>query len=408
MINKQSSQQSVWLTLTVILMGLMMRSPITTIPLMLHQIAATLHVSLAHLAILTTIPLVMFLLISNWAAKTMAVLGLKRALTYAVSVIVIGSLLRCLPFMTTMLVGTVLIGMGVAYLNVLMPALITAYFPLQVGTYTSLYTVMIMLGVAFFNILTAPVVDHFSWQVMMVVLVVIPIFTLVCWLLARRRAHTVSLPVRSGYKDKELTQAVRRLWTNPRAWALLMTFGGQSVINYVSVAWMPALMTVHLVPPVTIGWLMALYSLIGMPTSLFLPNLVVRLSAKWLNLLILISTGLGLLVAGMLCFQLDGTPQYWAAILLIMGYVTSFFFIFTMTMFVKKTQTAAQTAAVSGMAQAGGYLMAALGPIWYGHAFAKSPAGLGQNIAFMVVVLAMGWAAWYSNRTSDIFSVSKV
>lgn len=408
MINKQRHQQGIWLTLTVVMMGLMMRSPITTIPLMLHQMAATLHVSLAHLAILTTIPLVMFLLISNWAAKAMAVLGLKRALTYAISMIVLGSGLRCLPAMTTMLIGTLLIGMGIAFLNVLMPALITAYFPLRAGLYTSLYTVMIMGGVAFFNIITAPVVSQFNWQIMMAVLMVIPLLTLIFWLMARQQAHPVKVKVHPQPGLKKPGQPSLKLWTNPRAWALLITFGGQSVINYVSVAWMPALMTVHQIPAVTVGWLMALYSLIGMPTSLLLPSLIMRLTAKRLDLAILVSTALGLLVAGMLCFQLDGKPFYWATVLLIMGYVTSFFFIFTMTMFVKKTQTAQETAAISGMSQAGGYLMAALGPIWYGQAFAHNPAGLSQNLAFICVVLAMGLAAWYSVRTKDIFTFSKV
>ncbi|SUP59277.1 cyanate transporter [Weissella viridescens] len=75
------------LSLSVVLIGTNMRAPVTTLPLMLNQIAASLHVATSQLGILTTIPLVMFVLVSNFAAKTMQLMGLKRAMAFAVAMI---------------------------------------------------------------------------------------------------------------------------------------------------------------------------------------------------------------------------------------------------------------------------------------------------------------------------------
>lgn len=77
MSKKQVLPTGIALAASVMLIGLIMRSPITTLPLMLSQISQELGVPSGQLGILTTIPLVMFLLISNFASKTMAVFGLK-------------------------------------------------------------------------------------------------------------------------------------------------------------------------------------------------------------------------------------------------------------------------------------------------------------------------------------------
>ena len=78
MSKKQVLPTGIALVASVMLIGLIMRSPITTLPLMLSQISQELGVPSGQLGILTTIPLVMFLLISNFASKTMAVFGLKK------------------------------------------------------------------------------------------------------------------------------------------------------------------------------------------------------------------------------------------------------------------------------------------------------------------------------------------
>lgn len=73
----------------ILLIGFIMRAPITTPPLFLGKLATALNVNQSSLGILTTLPLVMFMfmLLSNFAAKPMAYFGLKKALLMALGIL---------------------------------------------------------------------------------------------------------------------------------------------------------------------------------------------------------------------------------------------------------------------------------------------------------------------------------
>lgn len=188
MLEKKPHQIIILLTISLVLMSSIMRAPITTMPLMLPQIAESLHVDQSQLGIITTIPLVMFLLISNFATKTMVKFGLNRALMLSLLSIIIGSILRMLVNMPLILLGTALIGSGIAHLNVLMPPFVATYFPNKIGLYTSVYSLAIMVGSAVFSLITAPVVAVSGWQGVMGLLVLVPAVTLILWFLTIKKA----------------------------------------------------------------------------------------------------------------------------------------------------------------------------------------------------------------------------
>ncbi|WP_252902746.1 MFS transporter [Paucilactobacillus hokkaidonensis] len=122
-----------WMLPVILLIGFIMRSPITTLPLMLKELAVNLHVAQSQLGILTTLPLIMFLLFSNFASVVLNRYGFKRAMIFALGILTAGSFMRLIITMPTMLLGTCLIGIGIAHLNVFMPSLVTAYFPNRIG-----------------------------------------------------------------------------------------------------------------------------------------------------------------------------------------------------------------------------------------------------------------------------------
>ncbi|MCM0595355.1 MFS transporter [Weissella uvarum] len=377
-----------------------MRAPITTLPLMLGEIAHSLSVQPGQLGLLTTIPLLMFVLVSNFAVKTMQWLGLKRAITFSVILILIGSGLRLMTTTVAMYLGTAFIGVGIAHLNVFMPSFVTAFFPQKVGLYTSLYTMSNMLGTAIFNIMTAPIVGQFGWHAVMWILVLLPALALLVWWITSQFAQpaiTTDQPAETKSKVK------LHVWSNPRAWALLIVFGLQALINYTYVAWMPSLMAYHHVSATTIGSLMALYSMIGMFVSLLVPSLITHLSTKWLSACVIGVGVFGLVSAGMLFNQNTSSSLFWLILAVLMGFLTSFFFLIGMTMFADKTQTPQETATVSGMAQSGGYLISAMGPTLYGVAFATHPTGNLQNIVYLILVVILVTLTLMVVRVKRIF-----
>ena len=155
------------MVLVVILVGSMMRTPITTIPLILGNLAQSLRVAQGSLGILTTLPLVMFMVFSNFASQILKRMGFKRSLLLALAILVLGSALRMVVTMPTMIGGTILIGVAIAYLNVFMPSFVAAYFPQRIGLYTTLYTFSMMMGSAIFNLITAPIVKLTGWWTML-------------------------------------------------------------------------------------------------------------------------------------------------------------------------------------------------------------------------------------------------
>ncbi len=183
-INQRS--KGVSLLVVILLIGFIMRSPITTPPLLLGHLANQLQVHQSQLGILTTLPLVMFMLFSNFAAKPIMRFGLKRALLYALLAIVLGSALRMVMTMPTMILGTIFIGIGIAHLNVFMPSLVSAYFPNKIGLYTTLYSFAMIFGNMLFNLITAPISNQFGWQTIILILLLIPIISCLSWLLISR------------------------------------------------------------------------------------------------------------------------------------------------------------------------------------------------------------------------------
>lgn len=386
----------------IVLIGLVMRAPITTPPLFLGHLASALRVTPGSLGILTTLPLVMFMLFSNFASKPMVVFGLKKALWLAVGLVVVGSGLRLIMTMPTMLGGTILIGIGIAHLNVFMPSMVTAYFPDKIGTYTTLYSFSMILGNTIFNLITAPVSAMFGWKMMMGVLLAMPVVALVGWsLIYRFVAEKVKVSQHQVSRETQ-TRPQIRVWTNWRAWPFLLTFGGQATLSYTFTAWMPSLMTYHHVSSNTTGVIMACFAFIGLPLSIVLPNVLTMASERLLVLLTLIAGGCGLIAGGMLFWQNTASVVFWTLESLLLGIAIGFFFMTAMTMFAMKTGSPYETAKLSGMAQAGGYLMSAFGPSLYGVAFAAHPTGVLQNIVYVVLVAMMLLACLQVVRTKHL------
>lgn len=369
----------------IVMIGFIMRSPITTLPLILNQLADKLQVAPARLGILTTLPLVMFLIFSNFAAATLEKLGFKKSLILVLGLIVIGSGLRLMITMPTMLFGTALIGIGIAHLNVFMPALVTAYFPEKIGLYTTLYSFSMIFGNAVFNLITAPAVTAFGWKSIVWLMLLAASAAFLGWVTI---LNWLPEKIEKKQPSSANTHSVNiNYWKNIKAWPFLLTFGGQATLNYTFTAWMPALMTTHHVSSDAVGIIMAVFALIGLPITIFVPQLLVGLQKKG-QLVTILSAGVaGTAAAGMLFFQNTASILFWTIESFLIGYAICIFFIFDMTMFAIKTKDPYKTAKLSGMAQAGGYLISAFGPSLYGIAFANNSNGMIQNIVYIGLVL---------------------
>ncbi|ANZ63723.1 cyanate permease [Secundilactobacillus paracollinoides] len=388
MIVKRFKREYVWLLAAILLSGFIMRAPITTPPLMLNQLAQAVHVPQGQLGILTTIPLVMFMLFSNFASHLMRLIGLKRALLVTMTIISFGSILRLIPAFWAMIVGTIFIGIGIAHLNVFMPSLVAAYFPEHIGLYTTMYSFSMILGNTVFNLVTAPVAEKFGWQSILGILLVLAVLGTVSWAVTVRNGTTPQVETVSTSQTTDVSSS-RSMWTQARAWPFLIAFGCQALLSYTFTAWMPSLMAYHHVDATETGVIMALYAVIGLPLSMILPNLLAKYSKRQLTWITLVMGLFGLLASLMLFVQQTSSVWFWLTEGLLVGVTIGYFFMVPMTMFALKTRNPYETAKLSGMAQAGGYCISAFGPTLYGLVFAANPVGQLQNVCYVVLILVM-------------------
>lgn len=382
----QKSKKISLVVIAVIMIGFVMRSTFTTLPLMLGDLSQALDMPIGSLGILTTIPLVMFMLVSNFASKTIELLGLKRALLLMLITLALGAGLRIIIALPTMIIGSALIGIAIAHLNVFMPTLVATFFPTRVGLMTSIYSIAITVGSVLFNLSTASIVALTGWRSVLWLLFIIPLGVVVLWFLAMKR-----LPAEPHAQHKSAHKQAFKTWRNLKAWPFLLAFGNQSMLNYAFVAWLPVMMAYHHLSTQQVAIAMTLMAFTNIPVAMTVPNMLTRLSKRKMLALVIVMMVIGLTAAGMMFFQTDNF-SFWILEALMAGLVIGFFFIFTMTMFAVKTQSPYQTASLSGMAQAGGYFIAAMGPSLYGIAYGINPLGNIQNICFVSAILIAGIA----------------
>ena len=142
-----------------------LRPPITSVGPLVGDIRADTGMSSAAAGLVTTLPLLAFAGVSPWAAPIARRIGIERALQAALVVLVAGVLVRSAGAVPALLLGTAVLGSGIAVANVLIPALIKQDFPERVGPMTSGYltTMVGMAGLA--GGISVPLADAgLGWQ----------------------------------------------------------------------------------------------------------------------------------------------------------------------------------------------------------------------------------------------------
>lgn len=343
-----------WLLLGIILVGTCLRMPITAIPALLDTIQRSLQLPASLLGSLTTIPLLCFALLSPFAPQLARRWGNELTIFIALVFLMFGDFLRGFSA-TWLLVGTLLLGVGIAVMNVLVPAVIADHFPQQLGSVTSLYTFSMTLFSAVGAGASAPLAKQFGWQPVLQILALIAGVIALLWLPNLRLNHRL---VSANNQPK-----VRSVWRVRGAWLMTVMMGIQSLLFYTVLTWLPKIMISRGVPATTSGLMLGLFQLAALPAAYFIPTLAAK--AKQRSDLIWAICGMFVLgLAGLLVPS--HSLWYLGVLCVLLGLASTGAFGLCMTLFSLKTTTAAETAAISGMAQSAGYLLAAVGPVSFG------------------------------------------
>lgn len=397
------------LAVAVVLTSANLRAAVASVGPVLRPIQADLGMSDTVAGVLTTLPVICFGIVGLLSARLARRTDPATALVGALVLIAVGTGVRALaPGVLSLLLASLLALVGIAVGNVLVPVAIKAWFPHDVGRMTGWYSTAISLGTAIPAATTVPIAAAAGgWRVGLAAWSVPALLALVPWLLAGRAALAATAS-RDGETDAEVPAAgatsassaepaaggttgsdgvpaaaegagaepvggaaeppdparvaevMRAVRRHPQAWALTAFFGFQSLEAYVALGWLAAILQDAGVSPSRAGVLLAITMGLGAPVSLVLPRLAARTPDQrpWVVGLLVCSlvAYLGLLLAP------AAAPTLWAVSLGVgLGA-----FPLALVLLGLRARSSAGTAALSSLAQGGGYLLAATGPVAVG------------------------------------------
>ncbi|MGD0873847.1 MAG: MFS transporter [Acidimicrobiales bacterium] len=339
----------------LLLVSLNLRPSMSALSPVLGAIRRSTGLSAAGAGLLTTLPLICFGLLAPVAPRLVRRRGTGRVLLGCLTVMLTGIVVRSTNY-AGLFIGTLLIGMGVAIANVLMPGIVKRDFPGHVGLMTGLYTAMLSAGAALAAGTTAPLARALGgdWRL-----------AIGAWALPVVVALAVIVPLRSHARPATematVGESTSALWRSPVAWAVTLFMGVQSLEFYSTLAWLPTVFHDRGVSVVSAGLLLAVTNTVAIASALVTPGIAHRLGdvrPAVLGAAALAASGL----AGLL---LD--PRHievlWAVLL---GGGQGATISLALMVMVLRSRNQHQAMALSGMAQGVGYLIAAIGPTLVG------------------------------------------
>ena len=338
----------------VVLVALALRPPVTAVAPLLDRIQQDLGLSTTFGGVLTTLPVICLGVFAFLAPKLRQRFGDEKVVVGCLVVLLVGNALRAAGSAWALLGGTVVVGAGIAVANVALPGLIKRDFPDQVPMVTAVYTMCLTLGGAMAASVVVPLGAALgsSWQLPLGALAVPVLVALLISAFALRHA--------SGAR----AEAIRPggLWRDPLAWQVTLFMGLQSLLAYVVFGWLPTIAQSRGMSPGLAGLLLGIQATIQAAGSMTVPLLCRRLRDQRL-----IAGGVAVLVAvGFTGIVLGPAPAgVWMATV-VLGLAQGASFGLALTLFGLRSPDSDTTAALSGMAQGAGYLIAATGPLAVG------------------------------------------
>ncbi|ACY85616.1 CynX/NimT family MFS transporter [Edwardsiella piscicida] len=343
-------QRNILLIIGIMLIASTLRVTFTGAAPLLDVIRTGYDLTTSEVGLLTTLPLLAFGLISPLAAGIARRFSIERSLFAALILICLGIVLRALPSPAWLFIGTAVIGSGIALGNVLLPGLIKRDFSDHVAKMTGAYSVAMGGAAALGSALVVPLALYgLGWRGALLALMLFPLLALIVWLPQWRNQHPTQMTGARSLHDKAI-------WRSALAWQVTLFLGLNSLVYYVIIGWLPAIL-------ISLGYSDAqagsLHGVLQLATAL--PGLLIPLILHTLRdqrgIAILVALLCGLSAIGY--WLLPAQAVLWT---LMFGFGSGATMILGLTFIGLRAGSAHQAAALSGMAQSVGYLLAACGP----------------------------------------------
>ncbi|WP_215405643.1 MFS transporter [Vibrio gigantis] len=383
-----SLRNSIFVMLGILFLSLNLRGPFTSLAPVLSQVMEGLSLNSSAAGFLTALPLLTFALFSPLVTKISQRIGLEPSLLLALVLITTGITLRSFGAITTLYIGTVMIGLGIAIGNVLLPVVVKISFPTRIATVTSLYIFTMGIGSTLGSSLMVPFSELTlftltGWQLALLMNLVFPILALMIWLpkITKRSSS------KNTKQNEENPVPMKKMIKSGVAWQVTLALGLNSFTFYSLAGWLPQILNDLGYSEIDAGYIYGFLQFSTMvPGLLLLPFLGKSNNQRWLITLCTSSVFIGLI--GLL--YLPDFAIFWVGLF---GLANCSTFIIALSFVGLRTSNSSQAASLSGMAQGIGYALAATGPTLVGKLHSQTgswsvPILLIAGVAFACTIFA--------------------
>ncbi len=407
--SSRSRSATVMLLVTIFLVSMNMRGMITGVGPLIDQIASDTGYSLTLLGFLASIPMLMWGVVSPFVHALTVRFGLNPTMTCALILLAIATVLRSvvLPGDAGLWIGTVVIGIALAVINVLMPVATRRDFGAKSSTVMSVNTNMLVIVAAASSGLVVPLSylplgdGVLGWRLALMATGVLLPFAIVLWVAMHRgRGDSAERPADRGEVGTTAEapagaplisvappSVARAVWRDPLAWLIAWYMALQAIQFFVFSSWFPKIEIDRGVDETTAGLEVMTMQLVGMIATYCLPlmnrtALRDRLPA-WITIPGIVAA------VGLLAW-----PDLNLLWVVVLGLSSGPMLAIPLILIGERSRDTSAATAVSGMSQAFGYLLAGLGPILFGWLHTVTGDWQLPLVFYLVDMVALGVVGW--------------
>nr|WP_240630389.1 MFS transporter [Specibacter cremeus] len=366
----------------VVLIGLNLRSGISSASALFHDLQQVLGYGAFTAALLPSIPTLCFAIAGAGTSWLVRRTGVEKAIAIALATLALGLGLRAVPTVGMLVLGTVVSMSGLAVCNVAMPSFIREHYAHKTATMTGVYTITMSIGATLSAAMSVPLALQLHS----------PSLGLAAWAILSVATLAAFAPIAIAAHRRPAAGPA----THASPWPLLKTRQGllitafftiQAIAAYSVISWFPYILTSRGLDPAASGLMFGLAQVVTVPANVVLLAMAAR--PRLLRPAFLLASGC-YLAGAVALLLLPVTAAALPAVLLGLGFGV---FPLVLVVISRSGTTTADATAMSTLAQSVGYFFGTLGPFGLGLAHSASggwtlPLVLLVAIAAIQVVLA--------------------
>lgn len=385
----------------LLLVAALLRITITSVAPALPLISDALGLSPAVAGLTSTLPLLCFGIFALLTPSLLGRFDIEATVTILLVLLTLGAAIRFIPTTTALLGGTVVIGVGAAIGNAVVPVAIREFYPGRAGQYMGLFSAALSIGASLGAGVTMPLIGAGQpWQVAINVWIVLNVLGLVWWLIGwrfARKGERTAPQLRPA--NAPATLPIRAVAGRPVVWLICAHMGVQSAMFFALMTWGPSWLQSQGLDANLAGLVFSVFSLASLPGAIFGGRL---LSTRFWRPVLLGYVVVFVSAAAALGFNGFGVPGLVWLAAVVAGAAQGAQLTMSLT-FITGIPELAAVPAVSALANGIGFLIAAIWPFGLGWA-AQQLGVLGPiiwSVALMpLAALALAFAIKRSVRAS--------